>query len=135
MKLAGYVSCLLLLGGAAWAQPQPPGDGGVEALTAERSIAERSIEELRRELQDRRSPVVQQLRVALEVAQRQPAEAIPRAVLLQQDPLFLPYGLHLEATSSRTVARELLAQGKPPQALEAATRSLTLFQAVPPRPW
>lgn len=122
-RIRSYLCCLLLVGASAWAQPVPPSDGGVDALAPERSI-----EELRRELQGRRSPVVQQLGVALELAQRLPAEAIPRAVGLQEDPLFRPYGLHLEATSSRTVARELLTQGKHPQALEAATRALTLFQ-------
>jgi soluble lytic murein transglycosylase-like protein len=130
-KLMGCVSGLLLLGVAslwgapssAWAQPQPTADGGVGALTLERSV-----EELLRELQARRSPVVQQLRAAQGVSQSQPAEAIPRALLLQQDPLFFPYGLHLEATSSRTVVRGLIDQGKHPQALEAAARALSLFQ-------
>jgi soluble lytic murein transglycosylase len=132
VKLTGCVSGLLLVLGVAspwgvpspaWAQPQRAADGGVDPLTLERSV-----EELLRELGEHRSPVVPQLRAAQELAQRQPAEAIARAVLLQKDPLFLPYGLHLEATSSRSVARGLIDQGKHPQALEATTRALSLFQ-------
>ncbi len=136
VKLTGCVSCLLFLGVAsvwaapssAWAQPQPAADGGVDPLTVERSV-----EELLRQLAERRSPVIQQLRAAQELAQRQPVEAIPRAVLLQQDPLFLPYGLHLEATSSRALARGFIDQGKHPQALEATTRALSLFQQAADR--
>jgi len=131
VKLSCCVSGLLLLGiasmwgapSSAWAQPQPAADGGVDTLTLERSV-----EDLLRELRERRSPVVPQLRAVQELAQRLPAEAMPRAVLLQDDPLFSPYGLHLEATSSRTVARELIALGKHPQALEAVARALSLFQ-------
>ncbi|HEX8704545.1 MAG TPA: transglycosylase SLT domain-containing protein [Myxococcaceae bacterium] len=131
VKLTGCISLLLFLGAVslwgvpstAWAQPQPSADGGVDPL-----LLDRSVEELLRQLAERRAPVVQQLRTAQELAQRLPAQAIPQAVLLQQDPLFLPYGLHLEAMSSRALVRGFIDQGQHPQALEAATRALSLFQ-------
>ncbi|MDY7229347.1 transglycosylase SLT domain-containing protein [Hyalangium rubrum] len=89
---------------------------------------ERSIEDLRIALQGRRSPAAQQLRLAIEATPRQPAETLRLAVLLQQDPLFAPYGLQLEAANSRTSAREFILLGKHAEALEAAQKALTLFQ-------
>ncbi|MCY1023475.1 lytic transglycosylase domain-containing protein [Pyxidicoccus sp. MSG2] len=131
-KLVGWVACLVLLGGVGpWGAPPPAGawqlppasDGGSDALPPERSV-----EELRDAVQTRRSPAARQLRLALEAVPRQPAEVLRVAALLQEDPLFLPYGLQLEAASSRTVARELLAGGKRVEALEAANRALALYQ-------
>jgi soluble lytic murein transglycosylase-like protein len=89
---------------------------------------ERPIHELRTALQGRRSPAAQQLRMAQDLAQRQPAEALRLAVLLQADPLFSPYGLLLEAAQSRTAARELIARGQHSQAVEAAQKALVVFQ-------
>jgi soluble lytic murein transglycosylase-like protein len=108
---------------SAWAQPAPSTDGGVDPL-----VRERSIEELRSEAQARRSPAAQQLRVAQELAQRQPAEALRLAAVLQEDPLFLPYGLHLEATSSRTSAREFIPLARYAEAVGAAEKALARFQ-------
>lgn len=131
MKLVGWVACLVLLGGVgpwgaplagAWQLP-PASEGSVDAPTTERPV-----EQLRDAVQTRRSPAARQLRLALEAVPRQPAEVLRVAALLQEDPLFLPYGLQLEAASSRTVARELIAGGKHVEALEAAKKSLALYQ-------
>ena len=54
--------------------------------------------------------------------------ALRLAASLQEDPLFLPHGLQLEAATSRTQARELLAGGKRAEALEAARKALALYQ-------
>lgn len=132
MKLVGWVACLVLIGGvgpwgatraASAAQPPPASDGGVDALTTERSA-----EQLRDDIQTRRSPAARQLRLALEAGSRKPAEVLRVAALLQEEPLFLSYGLQLEAANSRTAARELLAGGKRVEALEAAKKSLALYQ-------
>lgn len=131
VKFVGWVACLVLFGGASpWGPPsagaQPPkpaSDGGGGAPTAERSI-----EQLRDSLQANRSPAARQLRLAQDAASRQPAEALRLATSLQEDPLFLPYGLQLEAATSRTQARELLAGGKREEALEAAKKALALYQ-------
>jgi soluble lytic murein transglycosylase-like protein len=108
---------------STWAQPQPPISEGVDAL-----LLERSAEELRSELPERRSPAVQQLRMVQEVAQRQPAEALRLAPLLRGDPLFFPYGLQLEASSSRAMARELIPLGRHSEAVELSERALARFQ-------
>ena len=132
MKLVGWVACLVLIGGvgpwgatraASAAQPPPASDGGVDALTTERSV-----EQLRDAVQKRRSPAARQLQLALEAGSRKPAEVLRVAALLREEPLFLSYGLQLEAANSRTVARELLAGGKREEALEAAKKSLALYQ-------
>ncbi|WP_163995627.1 lytic transglycosylase domain-containing protein [Pyxidicoccus caerfyrddinensis] len=133
-KLVGWVACLILLGGLGpWGAPPPAGawqlppasDGGVDALTTERAV-----EPLRDAVQTRRSPAARHLRLALEAVPRQPAETLRVAALLQEDPLFLSYGLQLEAASSRTMARELLAGGKRAEALEAAKKAIALYQRV-----
>jgi soluble lytic murein transglycosylase len=132
VTLVRWVVCLILFGGggpwgaplaASAAQPPPSSDGGIDALTTERPV-----EQLRDAIQKRRSPAARQLQLALEAGPRQPAEVLRVAALLREDPLFLSYGLQLEAASSRTVARELLAGGKREEALEAANRSLALYQ-------
>ncbi|MBZ4416910.1 lytic transglycosylase domain-containing protein [Myxococcus sp. RHSTA-1-4] len=131
VKLVGWIACLVLFGGtghwgtppSAEAQPPPAREGNANA-----PITERSVEELRDALQALRSPAARQLRAAQDALPRQPAEALRLATLLQQDPLFLPYGLQLEAAGSRNQARELLAGGKREEALEAAKKALALYQ-------
>ncbi|MFP2911376.1 transglycosylase SLT domain-containing protein [Pyxidicoccus sp. 3LFB2] len=95
---------------------------------ADASPPERPVEQLRDALPERRSPAARQLRLALEAVPRQPAEVLRVAALLQEDPLFLSHGLQLEAASARTLARELMAGGKREEALEAAKKSLALYQ-------
>jgi soluble lytic murein transglycosylase-like protein len=123
VKLVGWVVCLVLLGGVG-----PWGLSPTARAQPDASTAERSIEELRDALPKRRSPSARHLRLAQEAAPRQPPEALRLAALLQEDLLFLPYGLQLEAASARTLARELLAGGKREEALEATKKALALYQ-------
>lgn len=119
VKRMAWVTCLVLIGGSIpWE--------AASALGA--STEERPVDELRDLLQTRRSPSARKLHAALDALPRQPAEALRLATLLRQDPLFLPYGLQLEAAGSRTQARELLASGKHAEALEAAKQALALYQ-------